>query len=165
VATGRHTALFGALLAAAAGAWFVLGTTLSPLWNNSVVLGGTPASSREFTRVMEQLGFFDGLGVVIVLIAGVALGRIMSVSSGIRKVEPAPAETVPAERVPAETVPAETMPTETMPVERAPADTAPAETARTEAAAPQTTFEPLPRRTPTATTDQLPHQTVPFDGA
>src|ERR1700722_16571199 len=51
VATGRHTALFGALLAAVAGAWFVLGTTLSPLWNNSVVLGGTPASSREFIRV------------------------------------------------------------------------------------------------------------------
>ena len=52
-----------------------------------------------------------------------------------------------------------------MPIERVPADTAPVETARTEAAAPQTTFEHLPRRTATATTDQLPHQTVPSDGA
>jgi hypothetical protein len=159
VAAGRHTALFGALLAAVSGAWFVLGTTLSPLWNNSVVMGGTPASSREFIRVMEQLGFFYALGVVIVLIAGAALGRIMSVPSGIRTAEPVAAETVPAETVPAETVPAETVP-----IERVPADTAPVEAARTEAAAPQTTFEHLPRRTPTATTDQLPHQTVPSDG-
>jgi hypothetical protein len=37
VATGRHVALFGALLAAVAGAWFTLGTTLSPLWNNHVI--------------------------------------------------------------------------------------------------------------------------------
>ncbi len=44
IATGRHTALFGGLLAAAAGAWFTLGTTLSPLWNNHVTLGGSPAA-------------------------------------------------------------------------------------------------------------------------
>ena len=47
IATGRHVALFGALLAAAAGAWFALGTTLSPLWNNNVTMGGTPVSSRR----------------------------------------------------------------------------------------------------------------------
>jgi peptidoglycan/LPS O-acetylase OafA/YrhL len=45
VASGRHVALFGSVLAAAAGAWFTLGTTLSPLWNNHVTLGGSPASS------------------------------------------------------------------------------------------------------------------------
>jgi hypothetical protein len=155
VATGRHTALFGGLLAAVAGAWFVLGTTLSPLWNNNVPMGGTPASSREFIRVMEQLGFFYALGVVIVLIAGAALGRIMSVPSGLRPVEPIPAEPVPAEAGPAETAP----------VERVPAETAPAETDRTGTGAAQTAFEHLPRRTATATTDQLPHQSVPFDGA
>jgi hypothetical protein len=148
MATGRPIALFGGLLAAAAGAWFVLGTTLSPLWNNDVVMGGTPASSREFIRVMEQLGYFYALGVVVVLIAGAAIGRIMSVPSGIRAAEAVPAETVPA--VPADTVPA---------------DTAPVETARTEADAPPTAFEHLPRRTTTATADQLPHQTVPSDGA
>ena len=36
IATGRHIALFGAILAAAAGAWFTLGTALSSLWNNHV---------------------------------------------------------------------------------------------------------------------------------
>ena len=100
IATGRHVALFGALLAAAAGAWFVLGTTLSPLWNNNVTMGGTPVGSRLFTRIMEQLGFFSALGVVIVFIAGAALGRILSVPSGIREVEAVP----PAETVPAQTV-------------------------------------------------------------
>jgi len=165
VATGRHIGLFGALLAAVAGGWFVLGTTLSPLWNNDVVMGGTPASSREFIRVMEQLGFFYALGVVIVLIAGFAFGRIMSVPSGIREVEPVPVEPVAAETVPVERVPAETVPVERVPADTAPVNTAQTETARTETDAPQTTFEHLPRRrAATATTDQLPHQSVPFGG-
>ena len=104
IAKTRHTALFGALLAAAAGAWFVLGTTLSPLWNNHVPMGGSPASPHVYTRIMEELGFFYALGVVIVFIAAAAFGRILSVPSGIRAVEPV-TETVPAETVPAETVP------------------------------------------------------------
>ena len=62
IATGRHVALFGAILAAAAGAWFTLGTMLSPLWNNHVTLGGSPAGSTVFMRIMEQLGFFSALG-------------------------------------------------------------------------------------------------------
>ena len=114
IATGRHVALFGALLAAAAGAWFTLGTTLSPLWNNHVTLGGSPASTTVFMRIMEQLGFFSALGVVIVFIAAAAFGRIMSVASGIRETVP-PAETVPV----AETVPAKTGPTLTLPFRRA----------------------------------------------
>ncbi len=116
VATGRHVALFGSVLAAAAGAWFTLGTTLSPMWNNHVILGGSPASSTVYMRVMEQLGFFSALGVVVVFIAGAAAGRILSVPSGIR-----PAETVPSaeETAPAETIPAETARTETIPAETA----------------------------------------------
>jgi hypothetical protein len=121
IAAGRHTALFGALLAAAAGAWFVLGTTLSPLWNNNVTLGGSPAGSTLFMRTMEQIGFFSALGVVIVFIAAAAFGRIASVPAGIRTVEAAPATTgpatVPAETEPAATVPAETVPAETVPTE------------------------------------------------
>jgi hypothetical protein len=125
IAKTRHTALFGALLAAAAGAWFALGTTLSPLWNNNVPMGGSPASPHVYTRIMEELGFFYALGVVIVFIAAAAFGRILSVPSGIRAVEPVtetvPAETVPAESVPAETVSAEGVPAETVPIETVPA--------------------------------------------
>ena len=122
IARARHTALFGALLAAAAGGWFTLGPVLSPLWNNHVVMGGSPASSTVYMRIMEQIGFFTALGVVIVFVAGAALGRIASVASGIRAVEEAPgsavpAETVPAERMPAERMRGETVPAETVPVE------------------------------------------------
>ncbi len=120
-ARGRHTAMFGALLAAAAGAWFVLGQSLSPLWNHHVAMGGSPASSTVYMRIMEQLGFFTALGVVIVFVAGAALGRVASVASGIRPVEEIPEETVPVERVPS----ARTTAADTVPVERVPAGAGP----------------------------------------
>ena len=110
IASGRHTALFGALLAAAAGAWFTLGPVLSPLWNNHVTMGGSRAGSTVYMRIMEQLGFFTALGVVIVFVAGAALGRIASVTSGIRAVEEVAPTTAPVENAPAaETVPIETI--------------------------------------------------------
>jgi hypothetical protein len=120
VATGRHIALFGALLAAAAGAWFTLGPVLSPLWNNHVALGGSPASATVFMRIMEQLGFYSALGLVIVFVAAAAFGRILSVTSGIRVVEPVPAERIPAP----DTVPAKTGLTLTLPFRRARTETA-----------------------------------------
>ena len=145
IATGRHIALFGALLAAAAGAWFALGPVLSPLWNNHVTMGGSPASSTQYMRIMEQLGFFTALGVVIVFIAAAALGRVASVTSGIRTIEPVtetgPAETVPVDKVPASTVPTRTVPASSVPAStgsadplpiRTRADAGPAKPARTE---------------------------------
>jgi hypothetical protein len=144
-ARGRHTALFGALLAAAAGAWFTLGTALSPLWNNHVAMGGSPAASTQYMRIMEQLGFFTALGVVIVFVAGAALGRIASVASGIRPVDEAdevPDTTVPVERVPA----GRTVPADTVPVERVPAGAAPLPArTRMEPVATRTEAEPAKR--------------------
>jgi hypothetical protein len=117
IARGRHIAMFGALLAAAAGAWFTLGPVLSPLWNHHVPMGGSPASTTVYMRIMEQLGFFTALGVVIVFVAAAALGRISSVPSGIREIEEFPEETVPADTVPVETVRSEeTRSEETRPV-------------------------------------------------
>jgi hypothetical protein len=144
-ARGRHTALFGALLAAAAGAWFTLGTVLSPLWNNHVAMGGSPAASTQYMRIMEQLGFFTALGVVIVFVAGAALGRIASVASGIRpvdEVDEVPDTTVPVERVPA----GRTVPADTVPVERVPAGAAPLPArTRMEPVATRTEAEPAKR--------------------
>lgn len=97
MAAGRHTALFGALLAAAGGAWFTLGPVLSPLWNNGVPLGGSPASLTTTMRIAEQVGFFTGLGIVIVFVAAAAFGRIISL--------PAEVVAVPATDAPAETEP------------------------------------------------------------
>ncbi len=96
IAARRHTALFGALLAAAAGARFTLGTILSPLWNTHVTRGGSPAAATQYTRIMEQIGFFSALGVVIVFIAATAFGRILSVPAGIKVAEPV-TETAPAD--------------------------------------------------------------------
>ena len=104
IATSRYVALFGAILAAAAGAWFTLGTTLSPLWNNHVTLGGSPASTTVYMRIMEQLGFFSALGVVIVFIAAAAFGRIASVPAGLRVIEPVAGPGVAEETVPVRTV-------------------------------------------------------------
>ena len=126
VARSRHTALFGALLAAAAGAWFVLGQSLSPLWNHHVALGGSPAGGTQYMRIMEQLGFFTALGVVIVFVAGAALGRIASVASGIQPVDEVPETIVPESTVPVERVPtARNVPADTVPVERVPAGAGP----------------------------------------
>ncbi len=158
-ARGRHTALFGALLAAAAGGWFVLGQSLSPLWNNHVTMGGSPAASTQYMRIMEQLGFFTALGIVIVLVAGAALGRIASVTSGIRpvdEVDEVPETAVPVERVPAAT---RTTPADTVPVERVPASAAPLPTrTRMEPVATRTEAEPAKRGWLGRRTEEVPTQ-------
>ncbi len=144
IARSRHTALFGALLAAAAGAWFTLGPVLSPLWNNHVPMGGTPASNTVYMRIMEQLGFFTALGVVIVFVAAMALGRIASVPSGIREIEEIPETTEtagPADAVRADTVRADRGPADTVPVDRVPASTLPTRTRMEPVAAKRTEAE------------------------
>jgi hypothetical protein len=93
-----------------------------------------------YMRIMEQLGFFSALGVVIVFIAAAAFGRIMSVPAGIRTVEPVsdpvtdavPARTEPTETLPTRTAPARTVLTRTAPAEPVPAETVPVQKVRTE---------------------------------
>jgi hypothetical protein len=78
----RPVAMFGAWLAALAGAWFVAGTTLSALWAK----GGVPAIGSPVggtvARTAEQIGFFTGLGVVIAFLAALVIGRLSVV--GVR---------------------------------------------------------------------------------
>ena len=83
-ARSRHAALFGSLLAIASGAWFALGNVFAPLWTVANPAGG-PASSGTLMRALEQVGFFTGLGLVIVLIAAAVAGRITAVP-GISRV-------------------------------------------------------------------------------
>jgi hypothetical protein len=77
----RPVAMFGAWLAAISGAWFVLGAIIGRVWAGSGLTAGTPVGGT-LTRVVEQIGFFTGLGVVIVFLAALALGRLLVV--GIR---------------------------------------------------------------------------------
>jgi hypothetical protein len=154
VAKSRHTALFGALLAAVAGAWFTLGPVLSPLWNHHVPMGGSPASNTVYMRIMEQLGFFTALGVVIVFVAAVALGRVASVPSGIREIEEVPETTVPADTVPVETIRDETGRDETGRDETGRDETVRSETVRSEETRPVHT-RLLPRRKTEDTTQTV----------
>jgi hypothetical protein len=71
----RPMAMFGAFVAALGGAWFVVGNLVSTLWNGSTPEAGVPVGSSLTRLVLEELGFFIGLGVVIVFFAALALGR------------------------------------------------------------------------------------------
>lgn len=78
----RALGWLAALLAAVAGAWFIIGTTVTGLAISSgSVSPGTPlpgalgslsSATRQF---LEQLGFFTGTGMLIIFLAAVALGR------------------------------------------------------------------------------------------
>lgn len=70
----RINASVGGWLAVAGGTWFVVGLTFRDLLH--IGSPGTPLGKREALRTLEQLAYFDGLGVVIVLIAALALGRL-----------------------------------------------------------------------------------------
>jgi len=94
VSAFRPTAIVGACLAAAGGAWFALGAVMAPLWTGYGTVGpnaipaalypGVPTGGPVH-MVAEHLAFFTGLGVVIVFIAALALGRLAVI--GARDVE------------------------------------------------------------------------------
>ncbi|MGH3670532.1 MAG: hypothetical protein ACRDSH_07830, partial [Pseudonocardiaceae bacterium] len=78
----RASGGLGAWLALVGGIWFIVGPVISQLWR--VGGPGAPIGSPLGTNLMqllEQLGYFYGLGAVITALAGIALGR-MTASSG-----------------------------------------------------------------------------------
>jgi hypothetical protein len=75
----RPAAHFGAWLAAVSGAWFVLGGIIGPTWSGMHMDLGTPVGGTTM-RALEQIGFFTGLGVLIVAMAAMALGRFSVIS-------------------------------------------------------------------------------------
>lgn len=81
VSAHRMSAAVGGWLAAASGAWFILGTVVGPLWSPGAI--GTPSGGTTLA-VLERIGMFSGLGLVIVFLAAVALGRTSVI--GVRDV-------------------------------------------------------------------------------
>ena len=72
----RPVAMFGAWLAAMGGAWFAVGRVLSPAWNaHGTVALGTPIGGT-LHRALVELTYFTGLGVIIVFLAAVSIGRL-----------------------------------------------------------------------------------------
>jgi hypothetical protein len=89
----RPIGLLGAWLAAVAGAWFAVGGVIAGRWA-SLPGAGQPVGSG--TRAMlEQIGFFTGLGVVVVFLAAVALGRFTVVTAARQVVAPVKTEPAP----------------------------------------------------------------------
>lgn len=89
----RAAAMLGGWLAALSGAWFVLGVPLMTIWDGPSV-GDPVGNSTE--QVLEYIGFFAGLGVVIVFLAAFALGRFAVV--GVREAERAEQPEAPDEQ-------------------------------------------------------------------
>ncbi len=87
----RPVAVLGAGLALASGIWFALGNLLAPLWTASAPAQGAPVGG-QLARILEQIGFFYGLGVVIICVASMALGRLTVVSVRDSATTVAPAE-------------------------------------------------------------------------
>jgi hypothetical protein len=72
----RPVAMFGAWLAAVSGAWFAVGRVLSPAWNaHGTVALGTPIGGT-LHRALVELTYFTGLGVIIVFLAALSIGRL-----------------------------------------------------------------------------------------
>ncbi|WP_066897069.1 hypothetical protein [Mycolicibacterium houstonense] len=70
----RATAQFGAWLAVAAGAWFVVGRALAgPLGIGDV---GMPIAVTDAKRITLELAYFSGLGALIVFLGAMAVGRL-----------------------------------------------------------------------------------------
>jgi hypothetical protein len=89
-ATSRAIGLWAGWLTAVAGAWFVVGPVISRLWNNGQSQAGTPVGGSTLRAVVEELGFFTGLGVVIVFLGAAALGRFSVI--GVRDADVAAAQ-------------------------------------------------------------------------
>ncbi|MBT2213155.1 hypothetical protein [Actinomadura sp. NEAU-AAG7] len=96
ISANRPVAFIGSWLAILGGLWFVVGTTIAPLWDASpgAALGG------QTRRIAEQLSFFQGLGAIIIMLAATALGRFLVV--GVREARRAAAERAGTEGVAAE---------------------------------------------------------------
>jgi len=111
----RPVAMFGAWLAALGGAWFAVGRVLSPVWNaQGTVLLGTPIGSTV-TRALVELSYFTGLGVIIVFLAALSLGRLTVVGVRDARLSERAAEKDAAVTEPALTEPADTEPADTEP--------------------------------------------------
>ncbi len=96
----RPVAAFGAWLAAAGGAWFAVGGLVAREWT-TLPGAGTPVGGST-RMVAEQLGFFIGLGVVVMFLAGLAMGRLTVIAARdvavARPVAAEPAVVKPASR-------------------------------------------------------------------
>jgi hypothetical protein len=92
----RASGAIGAWLAMAGGAWFAAGPAVSRLWEHGAGPIGAPLFGHV-RQTFELIGYFYGLGAVIIGLAAFALGRFVSRPALVA--EPVAAETLAAEPV------------------------------------------------------------------
>ena len=73
----RRSGVLGGWLAVAAGAWFVIGPSLSLLWHREGNPIGAPTGGHV-RQAAELLGYFYALGALIIALAAFAMGRFVS---------------------------------------------------------------------------------------
>jgi hypothetical protein len=73
----RMRGAFGGWLAAIAGAWFAIGPAISLTWEHGRGPIGAPLGGTT-RQALELLGYFYGLGALIVALAAFAVGRFAS---------------------------------------------------------------------------------------
>jgi hypothetical protein len=62
------------MLALAGGLWFLVGPSLSMLWNHGGIDVGPPIGSSNGVKALEWIGFFYGTGALITLFSSYAIG-------------------------------------------------------------------------------------------
>jgi hypothetical protein len=70
----RATAMLGGWLAVVAGAWFVIGRSLTGVL--AIGDAGAPVAVTDAKRIVLELAYFSALGAAIVFVGAVALGRL-----------------------------------------------------------------------------------------
>jgi hypothetical protein len=82
-ARSRAVGGLAAFLAVLGGAWFIAGIGVIEVWGTSLgnVSPGVPVATSATKSLLEALGFFTGLGVVIVFFGALALGRFSMIAA------------------------------------------------------------------------------------
>ncbi len=80
----RATGILGAQMAIAAGAWFVVGESVSRLWNSGDPTIGPPAGGTVAATLAELLSF-SATGGLLLLFGGIAFARVSARLEGDRE--------------------------------------------------------------------------------
>lgn len=101
-ASNRLSGGVGAWMALAGGAWFVVGPTVSRLWNGGETIAGTPLGDTG-RQAFETLTYFEGLGALIVALSALALGRMTILATDEQResvvvLSPGPGDSAPETR-------------------------------------------------------------------
>lgn len=74
----RALVALGGVLALVAGAWFVVGNELAGVWRGGGGGGGGPQGVDAWTVAYTRLGYHDGTGLAMAILAAVALGLLLA---------------------------------------------------------------------------------------